>query len=160
MCPFGLRGELVDEVADAVRNIDGQMPGVVHDVRGLAGRGHDVEDEEDHDGARDDELHGASSVLCGHARTAHLERLHTARIIHTVGTDRHADDAPTWWWAMRRREPCAGGIVHDGDGRLLVVRRGRPPSAGRWSVPGGRCRPGEPAADACVREVAEETGLT
>jgi ADP-ribose pyrophosphatase YjhB (NUDIX family) len=26
-------------------------------------------------------------------------------------------------------------------------------------VPGGRCRPGEAAADACVREVAEETGL-
>ena len=60
---------------------------------------------------------------------------------------------------MRRREPCAGGIVHDAHGRLLLIRRGQPPSAGRWSVPGGRCRPGEPAADACVREVAEETGL-
>ena len=61
---------------------------------------------------------------------------------------------------MRRREPCAGGIVHDADGRLLLILRGQPPSAGRWSVPGGRCRPGEAAADACVREVAEETGLT
>ena len=50
--------------------------------------------------------------------------------------------------------------MHDDHRRLLVIRRGRPPSAGNWSVPGGRCRPGEPAADACVREVGEETGLT
>lgn len=60
---------------------------------------------------------------------------------------------------MPDRQPCAGGIVLDGSGRLLLVRRGRPPSAGSWSVPGGRCRPGEPPAAACVREVAEETGL-
>jgi 8-oxo-dGTP diphosphatase len=57
------------------------------------------------------------------------------------------------------RVPCAGGIVHDDAGRLLVIRRGQPPSAGSWSVPGGRCRPGEAATAACVREVAEETGL-
>jgi ADP-ribose pyrophosphatase YjhB (NUDIX family) len=42
---------------------------------------------------------------------------------------------------------------------VLLVRRGNAPSAGSWSVPGGRCLPGESAADACVREVAEETGL-
>ena len=30
---------------------------------------------------------------------------------------------------------------------------------GRWSVPGGRCLPGESAAECCVREVREETGL-
>jgi 8-oxo-dGTP diphosphatase len=40
-----------------------------------------------------------------------------------------------------------------------VIQRRNPPSAGQWSIPGGRCLPGEPAADACVREVAEETGL-
>jgi ADP-ribose pyrophosphatase YjhB (NUDIX family) len=60
---------------------------------------------------------------------------------------------------MPRRQPCAGGIVRDPAGRLLLVRRGRPPSAGSWSVPGGRCLPGESPAAACVREVAEETGL-
>jgi 8-oxo-dGTP diphosphatase len=54
---------------------------------------------------------------------------------------------------------CAGGIVFDGDGRLLVVRRARPPGQGLWSVPGGKCLPGEPPREACVREVAEETGL-
>jgi 8-oxo-dGTP diphosphatase len=54
---------------------------------------------------------------------------------------------------------CAGGVVFDGTGRLLLVRRGRPPALGAWSIPGGRCEPGESPADACVREVGEETGL-
>jgi ADP-ribose pyrophosphatase YjhB (NUDIX family) len=57
------------------------------------------------------------------------------------------------------RQLCAGAIVRDDAGRLLVVQRGREPSAGRWSIPGGRCLPGEAAADACVREVREETGI-
>lgn len=61
---------------------------------------------------------------------------------------------------MTLHVPCAGGIVFDAAGRLLLVERGQPPSAGSWSVPGGRCRAGETAARACVREVAEETGLT
>ena len=61
---------------------------------------------------------------------------------------------------MDDRIPCAGGIVLDAEGRLLLVRRGRPPAVGSWTVPGGRCEPGEEAAAACVREVAEETGLT
>jgi 8-oxo-dGTP diphosphatase len=60
---------------------------------------------------------------------------------------------------MTDRQPCAGGIVFDDAGRLLVIRRGQPPAAGSWSVPGGRCLDGESAAAACVREVAEETGL-
>jgi ADP-ribose pyrophosphatase YjhB (NUDIX family) len=58
--------------------------------------------------------------------------------------------------------PCAGGIVlagPDGERRLLLIRRGRPPAQGRWSVPGGRCLPGEAPVDCCVREVREETGL-
>jgi ADP-ribose pyrophosphatase YjhB (NUDIX family) len=54
---------------------------------------------------------------------------------------------------------CAGAIVFDATGRLLVIRRGRPPAQGSWSIPGGRCEPGESAAETCVREVAEETGL-
>jgi ADP-ribose pyrophosphatase YjhB (NUDIX family) len=49
--------------------------------------------------------------------------------------------------------------VFDQAGRLLMIRRGQPPEQGRWSVPGGRCRPDESGPDACVREVHEETGL-
>ncbi|HTE56063.1 MAG TPA: NUDIX hydrolase [Kofleriaceae bacterium] len=54
---------------------------------------------------------------------------------------------------------AAAGVAFDQDGRVLLVRRGRPPNQQVWSVPGGRIEPGEPAADAAVREVAEETGL-
>ncbi len=53
-----------------------------------------------------------------------------------------------------------GAVVRDEEHRLLVVRRGRPPEAGRWSLPGGRMEPGESAPAAVVREVAEETGLS
>jgi ADP-ribose pyrophosphatase YjhB (NUDIX family) len=57
------------------------------------------------------------------------------------------------------RVRCVGGIVRDASGRLLLVRRGRPPGAGLWSVPGGRVEPGEDDAAAVVRELKEETGL-
>jgi 8-oxo-dGTP diphosphatase len=60
---------------------------------------------------------------------------------------------------VSNRQLCAGGIVHDAAQRVLLIRRGQEPSAGTWSVPGGRCLPGEGAAAACVREVLEETGL-
>jgi 8-oxo-dGTP diphosphatase len=55
--------------------------------------------------------------------------------------------------------PAAGGIVFDERRRLLLVLRSKPPSALTWSVPGGKCEPGESPAHACVREVGEETGL-
>jgi len=55
--------------------------------------------------------------------------------------------------------PCVGAVVHDAEHRLLLVRRGRPPGRGLWSVPGGRVEPGESAAEAVVREVLEETAL-
>jgi ADP-ribose pyrophosphatase YjhB (NUDIX family) len=60
---------------------------------------------------------------------------------------------------MTLRVPCAGALVHDDAGRLLLVRRGTEPGRGLWSVPGGRCEPGETAAEAAVREAREETGL-
>ena len=45
------------------------------------------------------------------------------------------------------------------DGRLLMIRRGTEPEAGRWSVPGGRLELGETMADGVEREVLEETGV-
>lgn len=53
----------------------------------------------------------------------------------------------------------AVGAIVVRDGALLMVRRGRPPAAGSWSIPGGRVEPGEAVTDAVAREVAEETGL-
>lgn len=54
---------------------------------------------------------------------------------------------------------CAGAVVRDPDGRVLLVLRANEPSRGLWSVPGGRIEPGESARDAAAREVREETGL-
>lgn len=55
--------------------------------------------------------------------------------------------------------PCVGAVVTDGQGRLLMIRRGREPGAGLWSIPGGRVEPGETDAEALTREMLEETSL-
>jgi 8-oxo-dGTP diphosphatase len=52
-----------------------------------------------------------------------------------------------------------GAIITSPGGRLLLIRRGHEPEAGRWSLPGGRIEPGETDQQALVREVREETGL-
>lgn len=54
---------------------------------------------------------------------------------------------------------CVGAVIHDGRGRLLLIRRGQDPGRGLWSLPGGRVEPGETDHQAVVREVAEEAGL-
>ena len=58
------------------------------------------------------------------------------------------------------RIPCVGAVVRDGAGCLLLIKRGHDPEAGKWSLPGGRIEPGETDAQALVREMREETGLT
>jgi ADP-ribose pyrophosphatase YjhB (NUDIX family) len=50
-----------------------------------------------------------------------------------------------------------GAVVLHGD-RVLLVRRGRAPGAGKWSLPGGLVHLGERLVDAVRREVAEECG--
>lgn len=50
---------------------------------------------------------------------------------------------------------CSASIFDPDSERLLLIRRA---DNGRWAVPGGYMEPGESAAEACAREVWEETG--
>jgi ADP-ribose pyrophosphatase YjhB (NUDIX family) len=50
---------------------------------------------------------------------------------------------------------CSAAIF-DEQGRILLTQRA---DNGQWCLPGGRMESGESAAEACEREVLEETGL-
>ena len=52
-----------------------------------------------------------------------------------------------------------GILVWKGEA-LLLIRRGKPPGQGRWSIPGGSLDLGETLAEAARREVLEETGVS
>lgn len=51
-----------------------------------------------------------------------------------------------------------GAVVFRGES-VLVIKRGKEPFAGRWSIPGGGLHRGERLEDAARREVREETGI-
>lgn len=57
-----------------------------------------------------------------------------------------------------RPRVAVGALVFQ-DGRVLLVRRGRPPGAGLWALPGGGIELGESLAQAVEREIREETGV-
>jgi 8-oxo-dGTP diphosphatase len=53
----------------------------------------------------------------------------------------------------------AVGVVCLRGREVLLIRRGKPPRLGEWSIPGGRIESGERAVDAALRELKEETGV-
>ena len=50
-------------------------------------------------------------------------------------------------------------MVLKGDS-VLLVRRGKPPNMGAWTLPGGAQEVGETTEEAARRELMEETGIT
>jgi 8-oxo-dGTP diphosphatase len=52
-----------------------------------------------------------------------------------------------------------GAVIWNDAGEFVLIRRGKPPRQGEWSIPGGRLEWGENLRDALTREVREETGL-
>lgn len=56
-----------------------------------------------------------------------------------------------------------GAVIVDrsehGQTRVLLIRRGKAPLLGEWSLPGGVLECGETLRDATIREAREETGL-
>ena len=53
----------------------------------------------------------------------------------------------------------AVGVVCLKEDQVLLIRRGKAPRLGEWTLPGGRIEPGERAVDAALRELREETGV-
>jgi 8-oxo-dGTP diphosphatase len=52
-----------------------------------------------------------------------------------------------------------GGVVIHSN-HVLLIRRGREPLKGEWSIPGGMLELGEGLVEGVRREIKEETGLT
>jgi A/G-specific adenine glycosylase len=66
----------------------------------------------------------------------------------------------------KRRQPravplhhIAVGVVRRGDRLLITRRKSEGLLGGLWEFPGGKLKPGESAAEACVREILEEVNL-
>jgi len=62
---------------------------------------------------------------------------------------------------IRFRNPSpSAGVIALMDGRIVMIQRGRPPSKGKWAFPSGFIELGETPAEAALREMEEESGVT
>jgi 8-oxo-dGTP diphosphatase len=52
-----------------------------------------------------------------------------------------------------------GAVIFNAKDEFVLIRRGKEPRRGEWSIPGGRLKWGESVRQALLREVREETGL-
>lgn len=99
----------------------------------------------------------------GVASIAVLTGYQHAEVLATARPDVTVPDLGVLRNLMERRAArqgpvsTVGALIHDGAGRVLMVRTHK--WSGKWGIPGGKIRRGEPAEDALRREIREETGL-
>jgi 4-nitrophenyl phosphatase len=80
---------------------------------------------------------------------------HNTTVLPTAPQGSH----PTSGQEYPDRPRVAVGAVVIHEGRVLLVKRGKPPSEGLWAIPGGSVEIGETLQTAAEREIMEETGI-
>ncbi|WP_181687377.1 NUDIX domain-containing protein [Halorhabdus salina] len=95
----------------------------------------------------------AAPAYCPHCGTMLEERRREGR------SRRFCPDCE--WVVYRNPDPAAGVlVVREDPPSVLLVKRSSAPAAGRWSLPAGYLEWDEPAPDAGIRELHEETTLS
>ncbi|MDR2803583.1 MAG: NUDIX domain-containing protein [Treponema sp.] len=72
----------------------------------------------------------------------------------------HVFRCPDCGFVYYHNTAAAAGLIIDSGGRVMLLRRGKEPEAGRLDLPGGFIEPGEGALDGLIRECSEEIGWT
>ena len=94
------------------------------------------------------------AVLTGYTHAGPLSEAKPDLTVPDLAVLRRLLERPGW---KPRPVPTVGALLHDGHGKLLMVRTHK--WGHRWGIPGGKIRRGESSLDALRREIREETAL-